>query len=191
MARISYPDPSSLSDANQALMAQLPPLNIFKMLSGAGASFAPFMQFVSAYLNDGALDPELRELVILRVGHLCGSHYEVHQHERVARTLGVNDTRIAAVKTTLPNTAFDEKQNAILLFADEQVANIKVTDKTFAAAKACLSDAEMIELTLIVGTYIMVCRFLETMEIELEETDIDGSGLDEIARGVETLTRVS
>ena len=188
MARISYPDPNTLSDANKALMEQLPPLNIFKMLSGAGASFAPFMQFVSAYLNEGALDPELRELVILRVGHLCGSHYEVHQHERVSRTLGVSEVRIAAVKTTVPNAAFDETQNTILLFADEQVANIKVTDKTFTAAKACLSDAEMIELTLIVGTYIMVCRFLETMEIELEEADINGSGLEEIASGVGTLT---
>lgn len=191
MARISYPDPSTLSDTNKALMEQLPPLNIFRMLSGAGASFAPFMQFVSAYLNDGILDPEMRELVILRVGHLCGSHYEVHQHERVARTLGISETRIAAVKTTLPSSDLNEMQNTLLHFADEQVANVKVSGQVFAAAKTYLSDAEMTELTLIVGTYIMVCRFLETMEIELEETDIDGSGLDEIARGVETLSETN
>jgi alkylhydroperoxidase family enzyme len=168
-------------------MEQLPPLNIFRMLSGTGASFAPFMQFISAYLNEGVLDPELRELVILRVGHLCGSNYEVHQHERVARTLGVSETSISAVKGTLPSTTFNDTQNTVLHFADEQVANVKVSDNTFAATKTCLSDAQMIELTLIVGTYIMVCRFLETMEVELEETDIDGSGLKEIAHSVQRL----
>lgn len=191
MARIPYPDTASLSPTNKTLVEQLPPLNIFRMLSGAGASFAPFMQFISAYLNEGMLDPELRELVILRVGHLCGSDYEMHQHERVARTLGVSEDRICAVKTTLPNPAFDDTQNIVLHFTDEQVANVKVSDNTFAATKACLSDAETIELTLVVCTYIMVCRFLETMEVELEETDIDGSGLKEIAHSVQTLTLVN
>ncbi len=187
MARIPYPEISSLPSTNRALLDQLPPLNIFKMLSGTGASFAPFMQFISAYLNEGVLDPELRELVILRVGHLCGSPYEIHQHERVARTLGVSEARIAAVKTALPSATFDKIQSAVLHFTDEQVANVKVSDETFAATQKHLSDAGIIELTLIIGTYIMVCRFLETMEVELEDTDIDGSGLKEIADSVEML----
>jgi alkylhydroperoxidase family enzyme len=157
------------------------------MMSGAGASFAPFMQFISAYLNEGALDPELRELVILRVGHLCGSAYEVHQHERVSRTLGMSVPRIQAVKGNLPSDLFSDAENAALLFSDEQVAQVKVSDTTFAATHTHLTDPQIVELTLIVGTYLMVCRFLETLEIELEETDIDGSGLEEIEASVKNL----
>lgn len=188
MARLPYPDLKGLSPENRNLMANLPPLNVFRMMSGAGASFAPFMQFISAYLNEGVLDPELRELVILRVGHLCGSNYEVHQHERVSRTLGMSEERIQAVKGPLPNSLFNESENAALAFADEQVANVKVGDTTFASTKAHLSDSQMVELTIIVGTYLMVCRFLETLEIELEETDIDGSGLEEIEASVKALS---
>ncbi len=187
MARLPYPDLKDLSPENRELMASLPPLNVFRMISGAGASFAPFMQFISAYLNEGVLDPELRELVILRVGHLCGSAYEVHQHERVSRTIGISEDRIQAVKGTLPNELFTKAENAALLFADEQVAQIKVSDATFKAAHAHLTDAQVVELTIIVGTYLMVCRFLETLEIELEETDIDGSGLEEIEESVKSL----
>lgn len=187
MARLPYPDPKDLSPENRDLMAGLPPLNVFRMMSGAGASFAPFMQFISAYLNEGVLDPELRELVILRVGHLCDSSYEVHQHERVSRTLGISEDRIQAVKGKLPHDLFSDAENAALLFTDEQVAQVKVSDTTFNATHTHLTDPQIVELTIIVGTYLMVCRFLETLEIELEETDIDGSGLEEIEASVKSL----
>lgn len=191
MARLSYPDTNDLSPENRDLMASLPPLNVFRMMSGAGASFAPFMQFISAYLNEGVLDPELRELVILRVGHLCGSAYEVHQHERVSRTIGMTEERIQAVKAAIPNKLFSDAENAALLFADEQVDKVRVSDAVFAATKAHLTEKQIIELTIIVGTYLMVCRFLETLEIELEETDIDGSGLEEIEASVKNLNGIA
>jgi alkylhydroperoxidase family enzyme len=187
MARVSYPELDDLKPADRALMEQLPPLNVFRMLSGTGASFAPFMSFISAYLNDGILNPELRELIILRVGHLCGSTYEVHQHERVARTLNMSEDRIAAIKQEIPSAAFSDAENAALLFADEQVAKVKVSDASFAATQEHLTDQEIVELTLVVGTYIMVCRFLETLEVDLEEEDITGSGLEEIERSVQAL----
>ncbi len=191
MARLPYPELNDLSPENRDLMASLPPLNVFRMMSGAGASFGPFMQFISAYLNEGVLDPELRELVILRVGHLCGSHYEVHQHERVSRTLGMSEERIQAVKGDLPSSLFNEVENAALYFTDEQVAQVKVSDATFKAVHTHLTDAQIVELTIIVGTYLMVCRFLETLEIELEETDIDGSGLEEIEESVKSLSKTA
>jgi len=184
MARISYPDPDTLPAPARALLSSLPPLNVFRMMAGAGASFAPFMQFISAYLNDGVLTPELRELVILRVGHLCQSTYEVHQHERVSRTIGISEERIAAAKATLPSPHLSTLENQVLGFTDEQVAKVKVSDSMFRATKAYLNDAEMTELVIVIGTYLMVCRFLETLEIELENDDIEGSGLEEIEAGV-------
>ena len=48
MARIPYPDPDLLPSEDRALRDALPPLNIFRMLSGSGASFAPFMALINA-----------------------------------------------------------------------------------------------------------------------------------------------
>lgn len=187
MARVAYPDLADLKPADRSLMEQLPPLNVFRMLSGTGASFAPFMSFINAYLNDGILNQDLRELVILRVGHLCKSAYEVHQHERVARTLGMSEMRIQATKGAIPASVYNDQENAALLFTDEQVANVKVSDATFTATQAHFSDPEIVELTMIIGTYLMVCRFLETLEVDLEENDISGSGLAEIESSIQTL----
>jgi 4-carboxymuconolactone decarboxylase len=186
MARIPYPDPASLSPESRALREGLPQLNIFRMLSGSGPSFAPFMALVNAYLNDGLLDAEMRELVILRVGHLCGSSYELHQHHRVSRMLGMSAERIAASSGSLPSPLFSAAENAVLAFTDDQVAHVKADAALFAAAHTHLGDAGMQELVIIIGIYLLVCRYLETFEIEIEDKDIETSGLDEIKRSMKS-----
>ena len=184
MARLPYPDPATLPPAARELSARLPQINIFRMLAGSGPSFVPFMALINAYLNEGLLDAELRELVILRVGHLCGSGYEQHQHRRVSRMLGMSPERIAAAEGALPSPLFSEAENAVLAFTDDQVANVKAEARLFAEARKHLGDAGMQELVIIIGIYLLVCRYLETFEIELEETDIETSGLDEIRRSM-------
>ena len=75
MARIPYPDPESMTPENRAFLAELPQLNISRLLAGSSSMFRPLTRVFSAYLNDGVLSPELREIVILRVGHLTDSEY--------------------------------------------------------------------------------------------------------------------
>jgi alkylhydroperoxidase family enzyme len=184
MARLPYPDPATLPEANRKLLTTLPALNIFKMLAGSGPSFVPFMSLINAYLNEGILDAHLRELVILRVGHLCNSAYELHQHLRVSRTLGLSESRIKATAGRLPSTEFSEAENAALALADDLVAHVKADKEIFADARAHLGDSGVQELVIIVGVYLLVCRYLETLEIEIEDKDIEGSGLEDIKRSV-------
>ena len=186
MARLPYPAPADLTPANRALLEGLPQLNIFKMLAGSGPSFAPFMALINAYLNEGLLNAELRELVILRVGHLCGSSYELHQHVRVSRVLGLSEPRIAATAGTLPSPHFSDAENACLALADDLTANVKGKAPLVEAVRTHLGDAATQELIIIIGVYLLVCRFLETLEIEIEDVPFDGSGLEEIKRSLGT-----
>lgn len=185
MALLPYPDPADLPPANRALLQGLPPLNIFKMLAGSGPSFAPFMALINAYLNDGILDAELRELVILRVGHLCKSPYELHQHTRVSRVLGMSEPRIAAAKGNLPSVWFSPAENTALALADDLTVHVKGDPTLVAAVRTHLGDSGTQELIIVIGVYLLVCRYLETLEIEIEDKDIKGSGLDEIKRSME------
>ena len=187
MARLPYPDPASLAEKDRALLASLPPLNIFRMLAGAGPIFAPFMNLLDAYLNEGLLDGELRELVILRAGHKCGSAYELHQHERVSRLMGMSAARIAASSAPLPQKVYSDAENAALALTDELVSNVKASKEALDAARRHLSDAQVQELLIVIGIYLLVCRYLETLEIDLEEEEIAVTGLDEIKAGVGAL----
>ena len=62
---------------------------------------------------------------------------------------------------------------------------MKADGKLFADAHEYLGDTGMQELVIVIGTYLLVCRYLETFEIDLEERDIETSGLDEIRRGLD------
>jgi len=93
--------------------------------------------------------------------------------------------RIEAAGGTLPSPLFSAAENASLALADDLVAHVKADAGLLEGARAHLGDAGVQELVLVTGVYMFVCRYLETFEIELEEKEIQGSGLEEIRRSME------
>ena len=168
MARIPYPDPQTLSPDTQTLLSKLAPLNIFRMLAGGEELLRAFVRFGNHLLNKSSLDPVVRELAIMRVGVLSGASYEVHQHEAMSRQLGMSEELIAAVRSGADDPAFDELQRKVLRFTDDIVANVRASDETFGALVSALSLQQLQELTITIGFYMTVSRYLETFGIEIE-----------------------
>ena len=63
MARIAYPDPTSLAPETQEMLAKIgdPPMNIFRMLAGGEGLLRAFTRFGNHLLFKTKLDPVLRE----------------------------------------------------------------------------------------------------------------------------------
>ena len=188
MTRIPYPDPADLTPENRKFLSELPQLNISRMLAGSPSMFIPLTRVFSAYLNDGVLDETLREIAILRVGHLCNSEYEVTNHERVARLIGMSAERIAALVLNAPQAVFTESERLLLRFVDEQVLDGGASTETFAALSKQLSVAELLELSTVIGVYTMVSQICASFGIEPEETPIANTGLEDIKRTVDKLS---
>jgi alkylhydroperoxidase family enzyme len=169
MARIDYPDMSQLTPEVQALVKRLPPLNVFRMLAHVPPAVEPFIRFGNALLVKGKLDPILREMAIVRVGILSGASYEVHQHEIISRDLGMAEAKIQALKIGPNSPEFTDQERAILAYTDNQVANTRASDEVFNAVRGFLSVEQVAELTLAIGFYMMVSRFLETFGVDIEE----------------------
>ncbi len=169
MARIPYFDPAMAVGRAAAAYEKLPPLNIFRMMGHAGELIDGLTRLGTQILNFTSLDPILREIAILRVGALSGATYEVFQHERIARRLGMSDAVIAAIREGSAAAAFDEAQAEVMAFTDDVVANVRAADATFEPLKERLGYKALQELTLTIGYYMMVCRFLETFDVEIEE----------------------
>jgi alkylhydroperoxidase family enzyme len=173
VARVDYPDPAGLEPATQELLAKLPPLNVFRMMAGSERLLKAFVDLGNQILFRSALDPVLRELAIIRVGVLSGASYEVHQHDRIARSIGVPDDVIAALRVGPDDPVFDDRQRLVLRFTDDVVANVRAGDETFGGVVGTLSLREVQELTVTIGYYMLVSRFLETFGIEIEASDIE------------------
>ena len=170
MARIPYPDLDALPEDVRSFADRIRPmLNIYRMLPHAETSLYGFMKLGNALLFKADLDPVLRELVILRVGYLSGADYEVHQHLTVASHCGVSDDKIAAVKDNPTADVFTDLERAVLRFTDEVAQDVKASDETYDDVARQLSHRELSELLLTIGFYMMVCRFLENLEVEIEQ----------------------
>ena len=174
MARIAYPTPDQQSEQAQHFLGKLPALNIFRMLSYCGHVLEPFVRLGSAFLSKGTLDPVLRESAILRVGHLCRAPYEVHQHERIARGLGMSESLLAMIEHGPSAAQLTPLQRDVLRYVDDVVENVRSSEPVFTALREQLGVVGLQELTLLIGYYLMVCRFLENFGVDIE-SDSDRS----------------
>jgi alkylhydroperoxidase family enzyme len=174
MARIPYPDLSSAPEDVRTLAANLPPLNIFRMLPHAPTFLRGFGQLGTAILSQAALDARLRELIILRVGNRSPAPYEWQQHVPIGRACGVSDDEITALeRNNLAAPCFDERDRVVLTLTDELLTAPRASDATLAAMRRHFSDRELCEAVITVGFYMLVARFLETTGVDLETGTAD------------------
>ena len=168
MARIPYFDLAQAPASYTEMLGSRPPLNLYRMLPHAGKAAEGFLRLGGALLRDSELDARLREIAILRVGLLSGAGYEVHQHKKLARKLGLADAKVAALAPGADASALDELELQVLRFTDEVFHRVKAPDTMFDAMRARLSTKALAELVLTIGFYMMVCRFLENFEVDIE-----------------------
>lgn len=178
MARIPYADASQYDEKTAHLIQRLAPLNIFKMLANAPGLLRPFVDLGGAFLFDGNLDPVTRECAILRVGYVSNASYETAQHEKIGRNLGMTDELFAALRTGPGAAELTAEQQLTVAYVDDLIANVKATDATFVPALEHFGAAHLQELTLVTGYYMMVCRFLETFEVDIESGGPEGLNLN-------------
>jgi alkylhydroperoxidase family enzyme len=178
MARIDPVAPEALSPALKQLLDTRPPYNIYRILANAPTALPGFVQLASALLTQSELDPQLREMVILRVGAHCRSNYEMHQQLRLARHVGVSEARIRKAVAIQHSPDGHAVEDLMLAFTDSVVRSVKAPASQFDALREHLSQRGVTELLLTIGTYMMVSRVLENLEVEIEADGVDIAGED-------------
>ena len=172
MPRIPYPaEGLSLPEVLENGMRTI---NVQRMLMHLTPAIRDKMTpFSMSLLQEGILDPILRELALVRVGLLSKAAYEVHHHDALAWTVGVPQAKLDALRMDEIGDPFTPQEQAVLRFTDDVVKNVRPGDATLAQLQTYLSSAEIIELVLVTGMYMTVSRILETFGVEL-----DGFGLE-------------
>jgi alkylhydroperoxidase family enzyme len=171
MARVRLNETADLPEEHRWLFERMEQrgslLNIFRAFSHSPETLRRFMKLGSYFLEEGKLDPKLRELAILRVGYLCRAPYEFSQHIAFGRRVGLSDSQIRGIGD--PHVGlFDPREMAVLAYAGEMTADARVSDATYAAAAAFLNTEEIVELTLVTGYYNMVSRALNTLLVDVD-----------------------
>lgn len=114
------------------------------------------------------LDPKLRELTIVRTGIVGDSRFEYSQHLKVARMVGVPEEKLAAIKGWTTSDLFTPVERAVMAATDEILSRNLVEDETFAALQKHLSDAEILELFVVIGLWRMHGLVVRALHLEYD-----------------------
>jgi alkylhydroperoxidase family enzyme len=128
-----------------------------------------WLDLINAVRWKTKLSGRLREIAIIRIGYLTATPYIVKQHvPRLALPEGLTLEECAALADWQESRFFDETERAVLAYADAMTRNIKVPDTTFAALRPHLTERQIVELSVLVGTYNMHARVMTALEIDPE-----------------------
>ncbi len=174
MARVSYVEKDSAPEGIREMFEKMEAngfqvLNLYKAVAHCPRIGLDFLRLGNKILFRGSLSPRLRELAILRVGALARAPYEVTKHAAIGLESGLSQAHIDAVADWRAAAVFDARERAVLAYTDEVSRHYRVADGTFAAVRDFLDEEGVVELTLVIGYYELVCRVLEALQIELED----------------------
>lgn len=145
------------------------PPHIFTTLARHRRLFRPWLRFAGALMPGGRLPRADSELLILRVAHTTGSAYEWSQHERLALTAGLTQAEVERVREGAEASGWSERQSLLLRATDELHSHRVISTETWGRLRPLLSDAELIELCMLVGHYEMLAMTLNSLAVVPDE----------------------
>jgi 4-carboxymuconolactone decarboxylase len=144
------------------------PLNIFATLAHHPKAMKRWLVFATHVLSKSTLSARHRELLILRTGFRCASHYEWGQHVLIARQCGITDDEIDAVVAGPAGRCWDAHESALLRAADELHDEAMVSEATWEVLAATYNTQQMIDVLFTVGNYHTVAFVLNSAGTERE-----------------------
>jgi alkylhydroperoxidase family enzyme len=118
------------------------------------------------------IDPKLRELGQIRAGYARGSQFVFSQHCKAARSVGLTDEQVEAIPSWQTADCFSPIERAVLAYTDDLVlSGGRVSDATFEALRAELSDEEILELTYVTCTYELHATMCRALRLEYDDVD--------------------
>jgi 4-carboxymuconolactone decarboxylase len=146
-------------------------LNLYRLLLHSPTLARTWLEHVSAVRWQTELDGAIRELAIIRVGHLNGAQYVLSQHvPTLAEQEGLSreQTDALAADAWRTSAAFTAAQRAAIAYTDAMTRQVQVPEDVFAALRDHFSERQILELTVLIATYNMHTRVLRALEVDLE-----------------------
>jgi len=144
-------------------------INIYRMLLNAPPLAESWFNHSNTIRWKTTLPGRLREIVIIRMGHLAKSDYVLRQHvPSLALADGLSLEECDALKDWRASAFFSAAERAALAYTDTMTRDIVVPDAVFAEVKRHFDARATVELTVLIGTYNMNARVLQALELDLE-----------------------
>lgn len=171
------PGPRDLGIANWAFCKlaarrqRVPQAHLFTTLGQHKRLMWSWLPFGGVLLGGGKLPKRDTELVILRVGHLRDSQYELQHHRRMARKAGLDDATQALIFAGPSGPRAEEltdRQRALLSATDELLDTRTLSDATWLELTRHLDRPRLIEFVMLAAQYDALAAALSALRVPLD-----------------------
>jgi uncharacterized peroxidase-related enzyme len=163
MARLSYVEKEQATPEQEKILSQLTQksgkiANIWKLWSHSPLTLDAFMSFYKTLMK-GSLDGKLRELAYIKTSLMNDCAYCAEAHKGVGRKAGLTDQQLQEINNDESSGSFSPVEKLVLKYAEELTRTAKTSDSLVQELKKHLSEEQLVELNLTVGTANLTNRF--------------------------------
>lgn len=144
-------------------------INIYRLMLHSPALASAWFDLNQAVRYGTEIDGQSRELAVIRVAILNDVEYVQQAHgPAYALKEGLTPEQVAAVAEWQASNLFSDRQRALLAYTDAMTREINVADAVFAEVRKHFSQRQTVELSMLIGAYNMLTRFLKALKVDPE-----------------------
>ena len=145
-------------------------INLYRLLLHSPPLAETWFEHNNAVRWKTGLDGRLREIVIIRIGCLTRARYLLGQHiPKLALGEGLTLGECEALQDWQSSDLFSPRDRAALAYTDAMTRDIEVPDAVFEPLREYFNDRQIVELTVLIGTYAMHARVCEALKLDPEQ----------------------
>ena len=145
-------DPDAAANLKAVAARGIKPHDIHRVYANAPKLQRRSSALAQAIRSDASVPRADRGLIILRAAQNMRGEYQYRQHVPMAISCGMTKAQIDALPRWRESKLFNERQRAVLAYADGMVSAEGVSDAVFEAMTKHFTTKEIVELTMI-GAY--------------------------------------
>jgi AhpD family alkylhydroperoxidase len=135
------------------------------------------LPFIGAVLSPSAIDFRTKEIVILRTSVDAGCRYCIDSHTPVALDAGLTTEQVRVLRDepigSVNDVFIDERDRALIAWTDQLAVGRGAIDADVSARMtAAFADHEVVELTLLVATTLLLNRYATALQLPVGDGTI-------------------
>ena len=144
-------------------------INIYRLMLHSPALANAWFDLNQAVRYGTEIDGQSREIAVIRVAILNNVEYIQQAHgPAYALKEGLTPEQVTAIANWQPSNLFSAPQRALLAYTDAMTRQIDVPDNVFAELRKHFSQRQAVELSMLIGAYNMLTRFLKALKVDPE-----------------------
>ena len=144
-------------------------INIYRLMLHSPALANAWFELNQAVRYGTEIDGQCREIAVIRVAILNNVEYVQRAHgPAYALKEGLMPDQVSALADWEPSPLFSSRQRALLAYVDAMTRQIEVPELVFEELRNHFSERQTVELTMLIGAYNMLTRFLQALKVDPE-----------------------